>query len=121
VPKLNLGENQVRAAQHQMSAAWAWIALVIGGVSVAVALWFTIGPWSVSVGGVSQPCIGSPFMGRYRSVSDPFATTAVACQLQAANRMHTAEVAWLIGLVFVPLGIVLLRRARRRSEGSAAP
>jgi hypothetical protein len=36
VPSLNLGEHQVRSALHQMSAAWAWIALVIGSVNVAV-------------------------------------------------------------------------------------
>lgn len=118
MPTLNFGDNQVIAARHRMSTAWAWICLVVGVVNVGVAVWFTVGPWTVSVGGVSYGC-GSPFMGRYRSVSDPAATSAAACHLQAANRMHIAEVAWLIGLVLVVLGIVLLSRARRRSENSS--
>jgi hypothetical protein len=114
---VKLDKDEVGLAPQRASTVLAWCVLVLGGVSAVVAFWFTVGPWTVSSGGQSYGC-GSPFMGRYRSVPDPAATAAEACHLQAANRMHIAEVAWLVGLVLVVLGIVLLLRARRRSEGS---
>ena len=112
---------EVAPVRHscRTSMVWSWIAWVLGGLSLVAALWFTIGPWTVSIRGESYGC-GSPFMGRYRSVPDPAATEAVACHLQAASRLHIAEAMWVVGIVFVLLGIVLLLRARRNSEGSTA-
>jgi hypothetical protein len=120
VPSVEFDKDEVGVAPQRTSTVPAWCVLVLGGVSVVSALWFTVGPWTVSIGGRSYGC-GSAFMGRYRSAPDPAATTAVACHLQAANRMHVAEIAWLIGLVLVVLGVVLLLRARRRSEGPVRP
>ena len=119
VPPMNLDEEEVGLAVPR-SRVPGWSVLVLGGVSVVVALWFTVGPWTVSTGGQSYGC-GSPFMGRYRAVPDPAATAAVACHLQAAARMRTADVAWLIGLALLVLGTVLLRRAGRRADDSAGP
>jgi hypothetical protein len=110
-----IGENEVGLAPHRTSMVWAWIVWVLGGISLAVALWLTVGPWAVIVRGESYGC-GSPFMGRYRSVPDPVATAAVACHLQAANRLHIAEAEWIVGIAFVLIGIVLLLRRRWHSE-----
>lgn len=121
VAPVELERDEVGLAQQRRSTCRASFALVLlGATAVVVAVWFTVGPWTVSIGGQSYGC-GSAFMGRYRSVSDPAASAAAACHLQAANRMHIAEVAWIIGVVLVVLGIVLLMRGRRRSEGSATP
>ena len=117
---MQLDGEETGLAPHSASRAPAWLVGAFGGASILVALWFTVGPWNVSVGGRSYSC-GSPFMGRYRSVPDPAATASVTCHLQAASRMHIAEVAWLLGLVLVVLGTVLMRQARRRSEGPATP
>lgn len=87
--------------------------MVAGSVSVLVALWFTIGPWSVTVGGASYGC-GSPFMGRYRSVADPAATASAACHLQADGRLHIAVAAWIAGLALIAIGVALSFRRRRR-------
>jgi hypothetical protein len=57
-----------------------------------------------------------PFMGRYRSVADPAATEAVACHLQAPNRLHVAEAAWIASITLVRLGTALRLRARRHKE-----
>jgi hypothetical protein len=123
MPLADLNEHVPGATSNRASIGWERVVLwVIGGLSIGVALWFTLGPWTVTTAGGTTSCGGSPFMGRFRSaVYDPVDPAAMACHLQAANRMHIAEVAWVVGLVFVVLGIVLLRRARRRSEGSTAP
>jgi hypothetical protein len=120
VPPVQLDKDEAGLAPQRRSTFTARRALVLGAIGVAFALWFTVGPWTVSVGGQSYGC-GSAFMGRYRSVSDPAASAAAACHLQAANRMHIGEVAWIIGLMSIVVGIVLLMRERRRSEGSATP
>ena len=102
---------------------WERVVLwVIGALSIAVALWFTIGPWTVSTVGGTISCGGSPFMGRFRSaVVDPVDPAALACHLQAPNRMHIAEAAWVVGIVLVLLGIALRLRARRRLEAPRPP
>jgi hypothetical protein len=95
---------------------WEWILWVTGGLSIAVALWFTVGPWTVHLGGETINC-GSPFMGRYRSPADPAASNAMVCHLQAANRLHIAEVAWIVGIGLVLLGLALWIRGRPQPEG----
>ena len=102
--------------------AWARVLCVIGGLSIAVALWFTVGPWNVSTAGGTISCGGSPFMGRFRpAVADLADPAAVACHLQAPNRMHIAEAAWVVGIVLVSLGIALRLRAKRRLEAPRPP
>lgn len=119
MPSVLLDENQAGLAPHRASMVWVWVVMIVGSVAVAIALWFTVGPWSVTDSvGHTLNC-GSPFMGRYRvgvGQVDPAATGAVACHLQAANRLHIAEVTWIAGFVFVLLGIALLFLARRQSE-----
>jgi len=116
VPSLLVDENQAGEAPHRVPAVWTWVVLIVGGLSIAVALWFTVGPRTVSTPGGITDCI-SPFMGRYRSAPDPFDKVAVACHLQAPHRMHVAEVAWAIGIVLVLLGIAL----RLRAKGKLVP
>ena len=112
----DLHDRVPSAATKRASMAWERVLWVIGGLSIAVALWFTVGPWTVSTGGGTTSCGGSPFMGRYQSAADPFDKVAVACHLQAPNRMHIAEVAWVVGIVLVLLGIALRLRAQRQLE-----
>ena len=114
-------ENQVGMAQHRASMVWSWVAMIVGSAVVAVAGWFTVGPWTVTDSvGHALDC-GLPFMGRYRfGHVDPAATGAVACHLQAANRMHAAVAASITGFVFVLLATALLFLAKRQSEPRSA-
>ena len=59
-------------------------------------------------------------MGRFQSAADSFNKVAAACHLQAPNRMHIAELAWVLGFVLVLVGIALRRRAKRQSIVGAA-
>jgi len=120
MPLADLNDHVPGAATDRASMSWERVLWVIGGLSIAVALWFTVGPWTVSTGDGTTSCGGSPFMGRYRSDADPAATAAVACHLQAPNRMHIAEVAWVVGIVLVLLGIALRLRAKRQLEAGTA-
>jgi hypothetical protein len=117
VPTTQVHEREADTEPRRASALWERTALVLGSVGVVVALWFTIGPWSVTVGGMSYGC-GSPFMGRYRSVADPAATASAACHLQADGRLHIAVAAWISGLVLVTVGVALSTRRRRRRDTS---
>ena len=110
-----INEHGTHMGPHRASARWERAVLVAGSVGVVVALWFTIGPWSVTVDGTSYGC-GSPFMGRYRSVADPAATASAACHLQADGRLHVAMAAWIAGLVLVSIGVGLSVRRRRLGQ-----
>lgn len=114
MPAALVQEHGPGEGSHRGSHRWARTAWVFSGICVLVALWFTIGPWSVTIGGGSYSC-GSPFMGRYRSVADPAATASAACHLQADGRLHIAMAAWITGLVLLAIALVLSANSKRLS------
>lgn len=68
-------------------------------LSLAIGLWFTIGPWTVSDRSGSLSC-GSPFMGRYRpSNPDTAASLFYACWQQAGIRLAVASAGLIFGVV----------------------
>ena len=73
----------------------------LSAACLLVALWFSVGPWTVRVDGSSFGC-GSPLMGRYRSVGDPMANASWACHLQAPHRL-AASVAFFGAAVILAL------------------
>ena len=64
---------------------WERVLWVIGGLGIAVALWFTVGPWTLSTAGGTASCDGSPFMGR----SGPLQTHLRRQQWRAVSKRQT--------------------------------
>jgi hypothetical protein len=105
--------SEERVAPHPISA-WEWAARGLSATFILIAVWYTIGPWSVNEGGTSFGC-GSPFMGRYRSAGDPMAGGSWACHLQTHNRMVIALIAWCAGVLLAVVSIFLGMRTYRRA------
>ena len=78
---------------------------------IAAAIWFSVGPWSVSAPGGSLGC-GSPFMGRYRATGDA-AAPDWPCHLQAPLRLHLAVAFWAAAFVLLAVGVILQVLAQR--------
>ena len=65
--------------------SWERVLWVIGGLSIAVALWFTVGPWTVSTGDGTTSCGGSPFWGD----TGPMQTQLPRQQWRATSKRQT--------------------------------
>ena len=105
------------AAQDRRSRRWlqpgAW---VVGLGSLGLAIWFAVGPWTVTDGGKVVGC-GSPFMGRYRVGNPDIAASAFfSCWQQAGFRLFLSCALFVVGIVLVIVAILELSRPARRTR-----
>lgn len=97
--------NHVVVADQRRFNRFTIVAWATAVALFAAAVWFSVGPWSISDSGESYGC-GSPLMGRYVAGNADAAAPNYPCYFQAPLRLHLALAFWAAGFVLLAMGVV---------------